>query len=96
MALSRRSQSSAVHRSPPITQSSFPHRASASPGLRSDSKKTVIRAGFGIYYALLDNLSYRLDQNPPFNTVLAVKGVTGHNFVFVQHQPHGQLHGARI
>ena len=40
------------------------------------SKKTVIRAGFGIYYALLDNLSYRLDQNGPFNTVYAAKSIT--------------------
>lgn len=39
------------------------------------SKKTVVRAGFGVYYALLDNLSYRLDQNGPFNTVYAVKGI---------------------
>jgi hypothetical protein len=39
------------------------------------SKKTVVRAGFGLYYALLDNLSYRLDQNGPFNTVLAVKNI---------------------
>jgi hypothetical protein len=39
------------------------------------SKKTVVRAGFGEYYALLDNLSYRLDQNGPFNTVYAVKNV---------------------
>ena len=39
------------------------------------SKKTVIRAGFGIYYALLDNLSYRLDQNGPSNTVFAVKNL---------------------
>jgi hypothetical protein len=39
-------------------------------------KKTVLRASFGTYYYLLDNLSYRLDQNPPFNTVRAVKGVT--------------------
>ena len=39
------------------------------------SKKTVIRGGFGTYYALLDNLSYRLDQNGPFNTVSAVKGI---------------------
>jgi hypothetical protein len=37
--------------------------------------KTVIRGGFGLYYALLDNLSYRLDQNGPFNTVLAVKNI---------------------
>ncbi|MGB7285173.1 MAG: carboxypeptidase-like regulatory domain-containing protein [Candidatus Acidiferrum sp.] len=39
------------------------------------SKKTVIRAGFGLYYALLDNLSYRLDQNGPFNTVYAAKNI---------------------
>jgi hypothetical protein len=39
------------------------------------SKKTVLRAGFGLYYALLDNLSYRLDQNAPFNTVFAVKNI---------------------
>lgn len=39
------------------------------------SQKTVIRAGFGTYYALLDNLSYRLDQNGPFNTVYAVKNI---------------------
>lgn len=39
------------------------------------SQKTVVRAGFGTYYALLDNLSYRLDQNPPFNTVYAVKNI---------------------
>jgi hypothetical protein len=39
------------------------------------SKKTVIRVGFGIYYALLDNLSYRLDQNGPFNTVFAAKNL---------------------
>ena len=39
------------------------------------SEKTVIRAGFGTYYALLDNLSYRLDQNGPYNTVYAVKNI---------------------
>ncbi len=39
------------------------------------SKKTVVRAGYGLYYALLDNLSYRLDQNGPFNTVYAVKNI---------------------
>ncbi|HXX16629.1 MAG TPA: carboxypeptidase-like regulatory domain-containing protein [Candidatus Eremiobacteraceae bacterium] len=39
------------------------------------SQKTVIRAGFGTYYALLDNLSYRLDQNGPYNTVYAVKSI---------------------
>jgi hypothetical protein len=38
-------------------------------------KSTVIRAGFGTYYDLLDNLSYRLDQNAPYNTVAAVKSI---------------------
>lgn len=35
--------------------------------------KTVIHAGFGVYHNLLDALSYRLDQNPPFNTTLVLK-----------------------
>lgn len=39
-------------------------------------KKTVIRAGFGLHYTLLDNLSYRLDQNGPFNTVYAAKNIS--------------------
>jgi hypothetical protein len=40
------------------------------------SKKTVIRVGAGLYYALIDNLSYRLDQNGPFNSVEASKKAT--------------------
>jgi Carboxypeptidase regulatory-like domain len=50
-------------------------------------KKTVIRAGFGMYYYLLDNLSYRLDQTPPFNTVYAVKAVTGGTLPFSDISP---------
>lgn len=37
---------------------------------------TVIHAGFGVYNALLDNLSYRLDQNAPFNTTVSLKNIT--------------------
>jgi len=55
------------------------------------SKKTVIRGGFGLYYALLDNLSYRLDQNGPFNTVLAVK-----NLPFASIAPESIYSGAKI
>src|SRR5712672_1793060 len=40
------------------------------------SKQTVVRAGFGLHYALLDNLSYRLDQNGPYNDVFAVKNIS--------------------
>lgn len=32
------------------------------------NSRTVVRAGFGIYNDLQDALSYRLDQNAPFNT----------------------------
>lgn len=42
----------------------------------SPPKKTVLRAGFGLYYDLPDALSYRLDQNAPFNTVFAIKGAS--------------------
>jgi len=55
------------------------------------SKKTVIRAGFGLYYALLDNLSYRLDQNAPFNSVLAVKNIS-----FASIAPESAYTGAKI
>ncbi len=55
------------------------------------SHNTVIRGGFGLYYALLDNLSYRLDQNGPFNTVLAVK-----NIPFASIAPESTYSGARI
>ena len=39
------------------------------------SRKTVIRAGGGLYYALIDALDYRLDQAGPFNTVYAAKSI---------------------
>jgi hypothetical protein len=55
------------------------------------SKKTVIRAGFGTYHALLDNLSYRLDQNGPFNTVFAVK-----NLPFSTIAPGATYSGAKV
>jgi carboxypeptidase family protein len=55
------------------------------------SKKTVIHAGFGLYYALLDNLSYRLDQNAPYNTVFAVKNVAFSSIV-----PSAAYAGSRV
>ncbi len=39
------------------------------------SNRTVIRAGFGIYYSLNDSISYRLTQSAPFNTVLGLSKV---------------------
>ena len=55
------------------------------------SQKTVVRAGFGTYYALLDNLSYRLDQNEPYNTVYAVK-----NIPFASISPDATYSGAKV
>jgi hypothetical protein len=57
----------------------------------SASKKTVLRAGYGQYYALLDNLSYRLDQNGPFNTVYAVKSIA-----FASIGPGATYSGAKV
>ncbi len=42
----------------------------------SPFSKTVIHAGYGIYHAQLDALSYRLDQNAPFNTTVSLKNVS--------------------
>jgi len=55
------------------------------------SKKTVIRAGAGLYYALIDNLSYRLDQAAPFNSVFAVK-----NIAFSSIAPNATYAGSRL
>ena len=55
------------------------------------SNKTVIRGAFGTYYALLDNLSYRLDQNGPFNTVYAAKNVPFSNI-----SPDAEYSGAKV
>ena len=39
------------------------------------SKKTVIRAGFGMYNDLQDALGYRTDQNAPFNPTYSLANV---------------------
>lgn len=45
--------------------------------------RTVIHAGFGIYYSLLDDLDYRLDQNGPFNTTVVEKNIALSKIEFV-------------
>ncbi|MCL5671484.1 MAG: carboxypeptidase regulatory-like domain-containing protein, partial [Acidobacteria bacterium] len=45
--------------------------------------KTVVRAGFGLYADLQDALSYRLDQNAPFNTTIRMKNVPLSSFPLV-------------
>jgi hypothetical protein len=47
------------------------------------NSKTVVRTGFGIYRALLDNLDYRLDQTAPFNTTQTLKNVSLANLQIV-------------
>ena len=34
--------------------------------------RTVVRAGFGMYHQLLDDLGYRMDQNAPFNPTYSI------------------------
>ena len=38
----------------------------------SGPRKTVVRAGFGMYNDLQDALGYRTDQNAPFNPTYSV------------------------
>jgi hypothetical protein len=38
--------------------------------------KTSIRAGFGMYYTLLDNLSFQMNFTPPFNTLFSLQNVS--------------------
>ena len=49
--------------------------------------KTVVRGGFGIYADLQDALSYRLDQNAPFNTTLHIRNVPLSSFPLVPGAP---------
>ncbi|HEX8713921.1 MAG TPA: carboxypeptidase regulatory-like domain-containing protein [Terracidiphilus sp.] len=37
--------------------------------------KTVIRAGFGMYYDMQDALGYRMDQNAPFNSSYSISNL---------------------
>ena len=46
-----------------------------------EDHKTVIHAGFGMFYAQLDALSYRLDQNAPFNTTITLKNISATNLL---------------
>ncbi len=36
------------------------------------AERTVVRAGFGMYYELQDALGYRMDQNAPFNPTYSI------------------------
>ncbi|TAM84807.1 MAG: carboxypeptidase regulatory-like domain-containing protein [Acidobacteria bacterium] len=51
------------------------------------SKRTAIRAGFGLYYSLLDNISYRLDNLGPFNQSLVIKDAPISSIHIVPGQP---------
>ena len=42
----------------------------------SDTNKTVVRAGFGMYNDLQDALGYRTDQNAPFNPTYSLPNIS--------------------
>ncbi|MBV8552531.1 MAG: carboxypeptidase regulatory-like domain-containing protein [Acidobacteriaceae bacterium] len=50
------------------------------------NSKTVVRAGFGLYNDLQDALSYRLDQNAPFNTSISLSKFPLSNFPLIPGQ----------
>ncbi len=41
----------------------------------TEDGKTSVRAGFGVHRSLLDNLDYRFDSSPPFNSILTYSNV---------------------
>ena len=44
--------------------------------------RTSIRSGFGMFYTLLDNLSFQMNATPPFNTPFAIQNVSLLDSVF--------------
>ena len=49
--------------------------------------RTVVNAGFGMYYALLDSIDYRLDQTAPFNTTQTLKNVSVSSLLITPGEP---------
>ena len=58
-------------------ESSCHSRAPAWHGVPSATRRTVIRAGFGMYNDLQDALGYRTDQNAPFNPTYSLPSLPG-------------------
>lgn len=60
-----------------FTQNNATHLFSPRVGLAWDvfgTGKTAVRAGFGTYYSLIDDLSFLLNSIPPYNGTLAFSG----------------------
>lgn len=55
--------------------------------------RTVVRAGFGLYADLQDGLSYRLDQNAPFNATVSLANISLSSFPLI---PGGALAGSGL
>ncbi len=64
----------AIRCSPRTTPPSCSAPASAWPGIPFGDGKTAVRAGFGTYYSLIDDLSFLLNSLPPYNGSLTASG----------------------
>ena len=60
-----------------FTKNNATHLLGPRAGLAWDvfgNGKTAIRAGYGMYYSLIDNLTFLLNSLPPYNSALSLKG----------------------
>ncbi len=56
------------------TRPNFSARASVWHGTRSATARLAVRAGFGTYYSLIDDLSFLLNSLPPYNGSITASG----------------------